>query len=187
MGSSNTLIDLTEAVVRPTQNTLNGQVMTRPALFVEDGKNDVYVCDVDVGIMSANGRIDQTIKYLYGVPGTRHFTVNDTLTVGTILRNVPCAPNNQQLRYADVGNAVQLQRTASGQWQIVGFSVELPGTRTRYGVHVGTLTIGPITGVGLTSRPLTLQELSTLGPGFGITVFGAVGLFLNGVLQEISY
>jgi hypothetical protein len=160
--------------------------MTRPALLVGDGKNLIYACDVNVGIPSASGRIDQQIKDLFGVPGTRHYNFSDSLTVGTILRKVPIAPNNQQLRYADVGNSVTLTRTSSGQWQVTGFSIELPGTRTRYPVNLDTGEIGTVEDLSLRARPLTLGELATLGPGFGSTAFGATGIFLAGKLQEIN-
>jgi hypothetical protein len=186
MGSSGgVLTDLTTAVIRASVKTLNGQVASTPALTIGDGKNQLYACDVNVGIMSANGRIDQSVKDLYGIPGRRGYTANSSLTVGTILRNVPLAPNNGSLRYAQVGNAVTVTRTTSGQWQVSGFSVELPGTRVRYAVNLTTLTLGPVQDLTVNAQLLTLEQLSQYGGGFGVCPFGASGIFVSGVLEEL--
>jgi hypothetical protein len=187
MGSAGgVLTDLTNAIVKSRATVLQGTVVTRPYLQTGDGKNQIYVCDVNCtpGLVSPGYNQDQL--QLLGIPGTKGFTVNDTLTTGTILRSVPVAANNGNLRYADVGNAVVLHRTANGQWQVTGFGTEMPGTRIRYAVNLNSGTIGPVVDLSVSSRLLTLGELSTAGPGFGYTPLGATGLFIAGVLQEIS-
>jgi len=188
MSSSSTLTDLTNAQIYASVSTIYGKVTSRPALLVTDGTNIIYACDVDVGVLTPDGRYDQTTTSLTGVPGSQHYTYTDQeqQTVGTILRNVPISRNNGELMYADIGNPVILTRSASGQFQVTGFSQELPGTRTRYAVDLGNLGLGPITSLSVTGRMLTLGELGTLGPGFGTTPFGASALFIGGVLQEIT-
>jgi hypothetical protein len=184
--SSGVLTDLTNAIVKSSVKSMIGLIVTRPALKVGSGTSKQYVCDVNVGLGETSANFNQTTKDLLGVPGTSGFNVNDTLTTGTILRNVPVASNNQNLRYADVGNAVKIERTSTGTWSVTGFSVQLPGTRIRYPIDLTTGTIGSAVDSSVTARPLTLGELSTLGPGFGYTPFGASGVFVAGVLQEIN-
>lgn len=101
------------------------------------------------------------------------------------LRNVPIARGNRDLLYAEVGAAVRLRRTESGRYEVVGFSKEAPGTYIRLPVHLATFVLGPATDETLTGRPLTLGELATIGGGFGMCPFGAIGIFKGGVLQEI--
>lgn len=186
MSTSATLTDLTQAVVNSNVTVLQGQVVTRPALLVSDGTNTTYACDVDVAMPTLDGKYDQTTLDLTGVPGTDHYVVDDSITTGTILRNVPVANNNGQLRYADIGNAVVLQRSTTGQWQITGFSQQIPGTHTRVPVDLGASEIGNIIDLSITGRRLTFLELSTIGGGFGVCPFGASGLFVAGALEYIS-
>lgn len=187
MGSAGgVLTDLTNAVVRSRAKRLQGNVVTRPYLQTGDGKNQIYACDVNVGLGEISPGYNQEHLQLLGIPGTYHYNANDSLTIGTILRSVPVASNNGSLRYADVGNAVILERTSSGQWQVTGFATEMPGTRIRYAISIKNGTIGAATDLSVSSRRLTLGELSTLGPGFGYTPFGATGMFIGSKLQEIS-
>ena len=103
----------------------------------------------------------------------------------SILRNVPVARNNRELTFADSGTAVELQRDASGQWEVVGLSDEMPGTYTSFTVDLGTFAFGAVTDLGLVSRPLTYAELATHG-GYGNVPYGAIGVFQGGVLLELT-
>ena len=161
---------LLRAEVRNGRAELNGKVLTRPALLVTDGQAIVYACDVDIGVKDPAGN-DQT---------------NDLIDkYNTILRNVPVARSDFELIYADVGAAVRLRRGESGQYQIVGFSDEMPGTYTRVAVSLGDASIGAIEDYTLEARPLTLGELADYG-GFGSVPFGAIGVFQGGVLIRIQ-
>jgi hypothetical protein len=187
------LTDLTNAMIVGDPTVLYGKVLSRPALLVTDGKSTIWACDVDVGLTDPTGLIDQSEKYLGGIPqpsGDPYYTPpyqsGDDLVYGTILRNVPIARNNDSLLYADVGNPVILQRDGSGQWQIVGFGQEMTGTRVRIAVDLGTLTIGSITDLSIDSRVLTLAEIGIYGGGFGVCPLGAVGIFVGGVLKGIK-
>lgn len=180
-----TLTDLTNARIKSNAKTLYGTVLTRPALLVSDGINLTYCCDVQIGANDVTGRINQ-IKYLLGVPGASHYNpLNDPLTTSNILRNVPIARANYDLIYADIGNAVILTRSASGQWEVTGFAQERPGTVTLVPVDLGTLTIGPIEDLSVTSRMLMLGELKDYGGGFGVIPLGAIAVFVGGVFKEI--
>ena len=187
------LTDLTQAMIVGNPNVLYGKVVSRPALLVTDGKNTVWACDVDINATDPTGLIDQSEKYLGGIPQppddpyyTPPYQSGDDLIYGTILRNVPIARNNDSLLYADVGNPVILQRDGSGQWQIVGFGPEMTGTRVRIAVDLGNLTIGSITDLSIDARVLTLQEIGEYGGGFGVCPLGAVGIFVGGQLMEIK-
>lgn len=100
------------------------------------------------------------------------------------LRNVPLARANVDLTYIDAGNPIRLRRTANGFWTVVGFSKELPGSYVRFPVSLTTFEFGVVEDLSLDARPLTYDELSTLGT-YGFTSYGAVGIFRGGVLQEI--
>jgi hypothetical protein len=185
--STGVVTDLTHAIIRDRvgDRTIDGVVVTRPALKVTDGNVAIYACDVNVGIMTADGRVNQTQLLLEGVPGGWGFQIQDTNTIGTILRNVPLASDNAQLRYADVGNGVTLSRTSTGQWQVTGFSIQLPGTRTRIPVNISQMTIGTIQSISISGRLLTFGEIGIYGGGFGVCPFGASGLFSSGKLIEV--
>jgi hypothetical protein len=169
-----TLTYLTQNQITESATQINGKVLSRPTLLTTDGTNVVYVVDVDIGLQPPAG-FDNL-----GNPIT-------TLGAGldTILRNVQIPRNNRDLIFAEAGNAVTLQRTANGFYQIIGFSSEMPGTYTRIIVDLGDFTFGDAIDLSLVSRPLTYEELSIYGT-YGIIPFGAVGLFVGGVLQEIT-
>lgn len=185
--STGVVTDLTNAVLRQRGETLlDGIVVTRPALLVTDGNASIWSCDVNIGIMTADGRVNQTQLILTGVPGSNQFIEGDDLTIGTIMRNVPIAPNNAQLRYADVGNGVVIQKTSSGSWQVTGFSIKLPGTQVRIPVNVSQMSVGQSIDYSVSGRPLTFQEIGIYGGGFGVCPFGASGVFVGGKLTKVQ-
>jgi len=104
---------------------------------------------------------------------------------GQILRNVTIPRNNRDVIYADAGNAVTLQRTANGFYQIVGLSPEMPGTYIVFEVDLEEYSFGEAVDLSVTSRVLTLEELSIYGT-FGLIPFGAIGVFQGGTLLEIT-
>jgi hypothetical protein len=165
---------VTQNQITESATQINGKVLSRPSLLTTDGSNVVYVVDVDIGLQPPLG-FDSL-----GNPIT-----TDGAGLDAILRNVQIARGNRDLIYAEAGSAVTLQRTANGFYQIIGFSSEMPGTYNRFTVDLGDFTFGPVADLSLTARPLTYEELSIYGT-YGIIPYGAVGLFLGGVLQEIS-
>ncbi len=169
-----TLTYLTQAVLRDSKAELDGKILTRPALLVTDGLVVTYAVDVDIGLVDATG-YDTTLDLL---------NVNIT---GSILRNVPLARGNDSLVYADVGNAVRLRRTTSGRYEVIGFSLQKPGTNIRIPVDLDDYSFGPIEDRTLTARAFTLGELQDYGGGFGVIPFGATGLFRGATLLEIRY
>jgi hypothetical protein len=100
------------------------------------------------------------------------------------LKNVPIARGNRDLLYADAGNACRLRRSASGQYEVVGFSKEQPGTYTRIPVDLGDLTLGPVEDISITARPLQYGDLIDFG-GYGMVPYGAVAIFRGGTLLEL--
>ncbi len=167
-----TLSWLTSAIITDKRQELDGKVLTRPALLVTDGVSQIHAVDIDIGINDTTG-YDQTLD------------LTNANVVGSVLRNVPIAPGNDALIYADVGAAVRLRRSASGRYEVVGFSLTMPGTNIRAPVNLDDLTFGMIEDRTLTSRPLTLAELSTFGT-FGDTPLGAIALFRGTTLIRIS-
>lgn len=151
-----------EANIRDAAPTLTGKVLTKPALLLTDGTSLMYCCDVDIGYPSD----------IFGNP--------------QYLRNVPIAENNKDLYYTDVGMAVTLTRTPSGQYRITGLSVEQPGTYIRYPVDLSTSTFGTPVDSTLGSRVLTFGELALYGGGFGIVPLGAIGMFQGSTLIRIT-
>lgn len=101
------------------------------------------------------------------------------------LRNVPIARANRDLLYAEVGAAVRLRRSESGRYEVSGFSQEAPGTFIRIPVSLTTFVLGPASDETLSARPLTYVELGTIGGGYGVCPYGAIGIFKGGILQEI--
>lgn len=101
------------------------------------------------------------------------------------LKFVPLARANSDLVYADVGNPVRLRRSASGQYEVVGFSKEMPGTYTRTPIDITDFTFGLVEDLTNQARPLTYDELAIYG-GYGVLPYGAVAVFKGGVLQEIT-
>lgn len=167
-----TLTWLTEAVVRDGRSELDGKVLTRPALLVTDGVSVIYAVDVDIGIVDTTG-YDQALD------------LENATRLGSILRNVPIARGNDALIYADVGAAVRLRRTASGRYEVVGFSQQMPGKNIRIPVDLADYTFGDIEDRTTTSRPLTLEELQIYGV-FGDIPFGAIAIFRGSVLIRIT-
>ncbi len=167
-----TLTWLTEAVLRDGKAELDGKVLTRPALLVTDGLSVLYAVDVDIGVTDTTG-YDETLDLL------------NAAIVGSVLHNVPIAPGNDALIYADVGAAVRLRRSTSGRYEVVGFALSMPGTNIRIPVDLDDLTFGEIDDRTLTSRALTFIELSEFGT-FGDIPFGAIALFRGTTLIGIS-
>jgi len=100
------------------------------------------------------------------------------------LKNVPIARANGDLLYADAGNACRLRRSASGQYEVVGFSKELPGTYTRIAVDLTDLALGPVEDITISARPLQYGELADFG-GYGMVPYGAVAIFRGSTLLEL--
>lgn len=100
------------------------------------------------------------------------------------LKNVPIARGNFNLLYADAGNACRLRRSASGQYEVVGFSKEQPGTYTRIPISLDDLTLGPVEDITISARPLQYGELADFG-GYGMAPYGAVAVFRGNTLLEI--
>ena len=186
MSTSGVLTDLTNAIVKSNVTQMQGIVTRPPSLLVSDGTNSTYACDVDVGLSQPypNGH-NQTYDDLTGVPGTPNYLVDQSLTIGTILRNVTIANNNQALLYAAVGNPVIVQRSASGEWQVTGFASQMPGTRMRYPVDLSTMSLGAPINTSVSGRLLTLGEIGIYDGGFGSCPFGASAVFRGGVLTEV--
>lgn len=168
-----TLSWLTQAIITDKRAELDGKVLTRPALLVTDGLAQIYAVDVDIGISDTTG-YDQALD------------LTNANIVGSVLRNVPIAPGNDALIYADVGSAVRLRRSASGRYEVIGFALTMPGTMTRTPVRLDDVTFGQIEDRTLTSRPFTLSELAVYGGGFGVIPLGAIGTFRGTTLIGIT-
>jgi hypothetical protein len=197
--------DAASAEVRRNAKTLYGKIMTRPLLMVSDGINAVFGADVNIGPTDPTGLINQYNKqkkdgnvdgdfgeyranYLVGLPGQapEWWNLEDSLPghVNTVMHNVPIARGNADLIYAEVGNAVRLDRDAVGQWHITGFSQEMPGTHTLVPVDLGDMTIGTVLDLSIDTALLTLAEIGELKP-FGIIPFGASAIYIGGILERI--
>jgi hypothetical protein len=135
---------------------VNGRVLTRPALLITDGNGRIYAVDVDIG------------------------------ESGQALRNVPISRANREVCYAEVGNPCRLRRTANGQWEVVGFSQEMPGTYERFSVNISTLTFGDVEDLTLTSLPIGYGDLVEFGGGYGLVPYGSIATYRGGVLQGLS-
>ena len=195
------LTDLSSAEIKRSTKTLYGMTLTRPALLVSDGIVPVYAVDVHIGPTDPTGRINQYINdekkkkdgtyestLITGIPGQtpRDFQLDDTLPghVDTTMHNVPLARNNQDLIYAEVGNAVVMNRDESGNWQVNGFAMERPGTHILYPVDLGDMTIGTVMDLSISTRLLTLMEMGTEAP-WGNLPFGASAIFEGDNLIQI--
>jgi hypothetical protein len=163
---------LTDARLRDAKDELDGRVLTRPALLVTDGQSVMYACDVDIGIIAPSG-----------YDGAQDLV--DANILGSVLHNVPVARGNQDLIYADVGSAVRLRRTASGRYEVTGFSQEMPGRQIRIPVDLLAGTFGMVEDQTITSRPLTLAELQTFG-GFGNVPLGAVAIYQGSTFMRLA-
>jgi hypothetical protein len=188
------LTDLASAEVKRNVRTLYGKTLTRPALLVSEGIGAVYACDVNIGPTDPTGQIDQYINrkngksaLLTGLPGQppRDWQLEDSLTVNTVLHNVPISRNNADLVYADVGSPVIVSRSASGQWEITGFSQEMPGTYTLVPVDLEEMAIGEVIDLSIDVVLLTFAELGSLRP-FGELPFGASAVYIGGALDHIE-
>jgi hypothetical protein len=164
------LSNLTEAKLRDAKTEIQGKVLSRPALLVTDGEVLVYACDVDIGISTLTG-YDQTPDLVDKNNST--------------LRNVPISKNNRELIYAEVGNAVQLRRSTSGRYEIVGYAKEMPGTYKRYPIDLVNLTIGAVEDLTISAIPIPLGDLQNFGGGFGFIPLGAIGIYRGSTLIEI--
>lgn len=151
------IIRIAQKSVAAAKDEINGKILTRPALLVTDGDSRTYCVDVDIGISG------------------------DSNT----LKNVPLARANRELVYAEAGNVCRLRRSASGQWEVSGFSKEGPGTYKRFAVSLADLSFGSLEDLTLQARPLTYAELAVYGT-YGSIPYGAIGIFKGGVLQEIK-
>ena len=165
------LSNIVEAEVRSEKSTLEGKVLTRPALLYTDGLNVTYAVDVDIG---QEGKI------------------NANGDIGILpLKNVPIAANNGQLRYAEIGQAVMLTKNDLGHWEVTGLSKTMPGTFTMvpvtlpdYCLGIPVPVIGDPTELGIEVVIMTYSELADYGL-YGEIPYGAVAVFENGVLTEI--
>jgi hypothetical protein len=193
------ITDVASAQVKRGVRKLYGTVLTQPALLVSDGIEMVWACDVDIAATDPLGRTrqfgnegqkdpgtgDDDDDKLEGLPGQDSFDLDASLMIDTTLHNVIIARNNADLIYAEVGNAVTVERTASGQWQVTGFSIEKPGTYHIIPVDLGNMTIGTVVDMSIDGHLLSLGELGTLSP-FGVIPFGSGGLFRGGKLLRIA-
>lgn len=193
------LTDMASAQVKRGVKQLYGKVLTPPALLVTDGVELVWACDVEISEMDPTasnrqfGNKDDDIigtgeeedDVITGLPGQDTWDLDASLLIDTTLHNVLISRNNNELIYADPGNAVILERSESGQWQIVGFAIERPGTYTLIKVDLGNMTIGTVIDMTVSGHLLTLGELGTLSP-FGMIAFGASGVFKGGKLLRIA-
>ena len=166
------LTNLVNAQIRDAADSLDGKVITRPALTVTDGLNTVYACSVDIGLTNNQGS-NQSANLL------------NVGALGSILHNVPIAKGNMDVVYADVGAAVRLRRTSSGRYEIIGFSKEMPGTYIRVPVNLDNFTFGSIENLSITSRALTYGELVTFG-GYGFAAYGSVALYQGSTLIKLT-
>lgn len=152
------LFHFVESEIRDAVGTLEGEVVSRPVLVNRtDGSQLTYSVDVRIS------GYDQ------------------------ILSSVPLAMANKELIYAEAGCAVTLARNSTGKLEVTGFSKRKPGRRVRVAVDVAALLSGPPLDVTVTARPLTYEELGTLGGGYGTVPYGAFGLFRGGSLVEVRY
>lgn len=156
-----TLTYLQSAEVRDSVETLDGEVVSRPALLRTDGAVLTYAADVRI---SGEGETED------------------------VLRAVPIAVGVRDVVYAEVGAAVTLRRHGgTGRLEIVGFAKRKPGRHVRIAVDLEAGTAAPAVDVALTVRLLTLGELGdlTYGGGFGTIPLGAYAVFRGGTFLEL--
>lgn len=163
---------LIDAQQRDAQQELDGRVLTRPGLTVTDGLSTTYACDVDIGITNQQGN-DQSANLL------------NVGALGSVLHEVPIARGNMDVVYADVGAAVRLRRSASGRYEIIGFSKQMPGTYIRVPVNLDDFTFGALEDLSITSRPLTYAELAEFG-GYGAAAYGSIAIFQGSTLIKVT-
>lgn len=112
------------------------------------------------------------------------YAVDVDIGLAAPVKNVPIARGNFDLLYADAGNACRLRRSASGQYEVVGFSKELPGTYFRCAVDLTELTLGAIEDITISAHTVTLGELATF-VSFGMTPLEATAIFRGSTLLEL--
>jgi len=201
------ITDAASAEISRRAKKLYGEVLTRPALLVSDGLHQIYSCDVNIGPVDVSGTINHynkqdrhgkektdrkgqtTANLLSGLPMQRpeDWNLDDSLPghVDTTMHNVPLSRANHDLIYADIGAAVYVERTESGQWQVGGFSQERPGTHFMYEVDLGNMVLGSVIDLSIESRLLTLAEIGELRP-FGQLAFGAAAIYQGGELLRLT-
>lgn len=150
-----TLANITNAEIRDSAPTIEGEILTRPLLLKTDGVNLTYAADVKI-------------------PG-----YSDPLRV------VPIASAAGEVLYAETGAAVTLARTRGGKFEITGFAKRKPGRRVRIPVNVESALTGAPIDVGLSSRPLTFAELGTIGGGWGAAPWGGVVISRGATVIEV--
>jgi hypothetical protein len=165
-----TLTYLMRAELRDARKELNGKVLTRPQLLVTDGTSLIYAADVDIGVRDPKG--DEQVNLLVD-------------QFNTILRNVPIARSDYQLIYAEVGAAVRLRRNDSGQYEIFGFSDEMPGKYIRIGVDLEDLALDPDEDVSVVGRVVAYGDLVDFG-GYGEAPYGLTALYVGDTLLDTS-
>lgn len=147
---------------RAAHREVDARTTSRPQLLVTDG-----------------------VSFTYGV----NVVVDDTEIE---LIGVPIARANRDIFYgAEVGSPCRLRPTASGQWEVVGFSRQMPGTFTQIPVVVPPFQLGPASATTIGApidrtfavRALTLGDLAAYG-GFGVVPLGALGAFRGGAFEE---
>jgi hypothetical protein len=200
------LTDLASAEIKRTTLKLYGVTTTRPTIFLSDGLNTTYVVDVNIGELDPTGTINQYFAQkkdgsldkhgkftnsglITGIPGQppEDWQLDDSLPghIDTTMHNVALARNNAELRYADIGAPVVLNRSdASSAWEVSGFSMLQPGTHVLYPVDLGDMTIGTVIDLTVTTRLLTLAEFGEWAP-FGSLALGASALFKGGELISV--
>lgn len=156
------LTNITDARISDRRTEISGKTTTRPVLWGGD----------------------EALNEIY--------VVNVDIGEEETLRDVAVAQGNNELRYAEVGSPVTLQKVA-GHWTVVGFSKTMPGSYKRVGVTVPSFDFGlptyttdpPVT-VSFEVRALTYGELGEYGTyGDGFTPYGGLGRFQDEEIVEI--
>ena len=201
--------DVSSAEIRRTTTRLYGTLTTRPQILVSDGLNDAWAADVNIGptdpsgniqqyLNKKNGKSESNLDLITGLPLQKpeDWQLDDSLPasttgkggIDTTMHNVVIARNSLDLIYADVGAPVICERSESGQWQIVGFSMERPEEHHLYPVDLGDMTLGTVIDLSVATRLLTLAEMGETQPveyPFGSLPFGASAIYQGGVLLRI--
>lgn len=160
------LTHIIEATVDTKATRLEGKILTRPMLLYGDAHSLTYAVDVDIGQTGRDPRTGEEAV----LP----------------LKNVPISKGNREVIYAEAGAAVTLERSESGRFEITGFAKRAPGTYIRVCLDLETGFIGEPEHIGIGSRPLSYEELGSLGlQGYGTLAYGVIGLFRGDTLLEI--